>query len=59
MIFAQKVLAPGPGTRPKATLGVAAISIRFERFPGFHTPGSAGGHDSPTVIKRQDRSLGL
>jgi hypothetical protein len=42
--FAQKVLAPGPGTQPKATFRCGAHFIRpwsglidFERFTVFHT----------------------
>ncbi len=45
MIFARKVLAPGPGTRLMATFRAAPISIRFERFTVFHTSASGGGHD--------------
>ena len=38
MIFAQKVLAPGPGTRSKATFGAVPILIRFDRSLLFKPP---------------------
>jgi hypothetical protein len=45
MVFARKVLAPGPDTGLMATFRAAPISIRFERFTVFHTSTSGGGHD--------------
>jgi hypothetical protein len=45
MVFEPQALAPGPGTRGWGHLQVAPISIRFERFPVFHTSTSGGGHD--------------
>jgi len=55
MIFEPKVLAPGLGTRAKATFRAAPDKIRFERFTVFQAFDSAGGHALPPPGKRKMR----
>ncbi len=38
MVFGPQALAPGPGTKAKATFRTATDSIRFERFTVFKPP---------------------
>ena len=49
MVSAGNALAPGPGTRVKATVRWCPLIIRFEQFTVFQASGSPGGHDFPQV----------
>jgi len=44
MVFAQKILAPGPGIQLKNTFSGWPIQSGFERFTAFHASGFAGDH---------------